>query len=107
MRLLVEYLGYLVGSEGVQADQKNIEAISQFPTPTNLKELCSLMYLANQLEGFTHKLSDAAEPLHSLMKPKNAFLRIPMHDNACRKRKGILCNPPILAPFNPNLPTML
>ena len=107
MRPSVEYVGYLVGSEGVQADPKKIEAISQFPSPTNLTELRSFMGLANQLGGFTNKLSEAAELLRGLMKPKNAFVWTPMHDNAFHEVKRILCSPPVLAPFDPKLPTML
>ena len=65
------------------------------------------MGLVNQLGGFTNKLSDAAEPLRSFMKPKNAFLWTPMHDNAFNEVKRILCSLPVLAPFDPKLPTML
>ena len=107
MRPSVEYVGYLIGSEAVQADPKKIKAISQFPSPTNLTELRSFMGLANQLGGFMNKLSDAIKPLRSLMKPKNAFLWTPLQDNAFNEVKRILCSPPFLAPFDLKLPTTL
>ena len=90
----------------MQADPKKIEAISQFPFPTNLTELHSFMGLANQPGGFTNKLSDAAKHLRSFMKPKNAFLWIPLHDNTFNEVKRTFCSPPVLAPFNPKLPMM-
>ena len=66
------------------------------------------MGLANRLGEFTHKLSDAVEPLRIYHEAKkNAFLWTPKHVNAFNKINSILCSPPVLAPFDPNLPTML
>ena len=65
------------------------------------------MGLANQLGGFSSQLSKAAEPLRDLMKPKNAFLWTPAHNAAFEETKQVLCSPPVLAPFDPRLPTTL
>ena len=70
----VDYVGYRVSCEGVKADPTKVEAIRNFPAPTNITELRSYMGLANQLGGFSNQLSKAAEPLRDLMKPRNAFL---------------------------------
>ena len=107
MQNAVTYVGYVVDSEGVKADPRKIEAISEFPTPSNLTELRSFMGLVNQLGGFTDQISSAAEPLRDLLKPKNAFVWTSDHDQAFTQTKRVLCSPPVLAPFDPKLPTML
>ena len=103
----VRYVGYIVSSGGIKADPTKIEAISEFPAPTNITELQSFMGMANQLGGFTHLLSEAAGSLRDLLKPKNAFLWSPQHEEAFTKTKEILCSPHILVAFDPNLQTML
>ena len=70
----VDYVGYRVRCDGVKADPKKVKAIQNFPAPTNITELRSVMGLVNQLGGFLSQLSKAAEPLRDLIKPKNAFL---------------------------------
>ena len=107
MQNAVTYVGYVVDSEGDKADPRQIEAISEFPTPINLTELRSVMGLVNQLGGFTDQISSAAEPLRDLLKPKNAFVWTIDHDQAFTQTKTVLCSPPVLAPFDPKLPTML
>ena len=96
-----------MSSDGIKADPTKIEAISEFPAPTNITELRSFMGMANQLGKFTHLLSEAAGPLRDLLKPKNAFLWSPQHEEAFTKTKEILCSPHILVAFDPNLETML
>ena len=103
----VDYVGYRINSEGVKADPKKVEAIRKFPNPTNITELRSFMGLANQLGRFSNQLSKAAEPLRDLMKSRNAFLWTPNHEAAFEETKNVLCSPPILAPFDPKLLTML
>ena len=69
----VKYVGYVVRSNGIKADPTKIEAISEFPAPTNITKLRSFMGIAHQLGGFTHLLSEAAGPLRDLLKPKKCF----------------------------------
>ena len=101
----VRYVGYIVSSEGIQADPTKTEAISEFPAATNITELRSFMGMANRLGGFSHLLSEAAGPLRNLLKPKTAWSS--QHEEAFTKTKEILCSPHILVTFDPNLQTML
>ena len=89
----VRYIGYIVSSDGSKADPRKTEAISKFPAPTNITELRSFMGMANQLGGFTHLLSETADPLRDLLKPKNAFLWSAQHEEAFTKTKEIFCSP--------------
>ena len=65
------------------------------------------MGLAYQLGGFSSQLSQAAEPLRDLMKPRNTLLWTPAHNAAFEETKQVLCSLPVLASFDPILPTTL
>ena len=73
----MRYVGYIVSSDGIKADPTKIEAISEFPAPTNITELRSFMGMANQLGGFTHLLSEGAGSVRDLLKPKMLFFGNP------------------------------
>ena len=103
----VDYVGYKIGKTGIRADPTKIEAISKFPTPTNLVELRSFMGLVNQLSDFSPDIAGAAEPLRGLLKIKNAYVWTPAQEEAFTAVKKALTSPPVLAPFNPELETML
>ncbi len=103
----IDYVGYKVSKDGVQVNDKKIEGITKFPQPTNTKELQSFMGLVNQFSHFTTKISQAATPLRDLMKPKNKFIWNEEHTSAFKELKNILGAPPVLAQYDPSLPTML
>jgi len=61
-----EFLGYLVSSHGVAVQQKKIERILNWPTPTNQTELRGFLGLASFYRKFVHRFSEIAAPLHKL-----------------------------------------
>ena len=103
----IDYVGYKVSSSGIKADPTKLNAIKNFPTPTNLLELRSFFGMVNQLSEFSTEIAGAAEPLRGLLKPKNAFVWTPAQEEAFATVKKALVSPPILAQFDPSLPTML
>ena len=103
----VDYVGYKIGKTGIRADPAKIEAISKFPTLTNLVELRSFMGLVNQLSKFSPDIAGTAKPLHGLLKIKNAYVWTPAQEEAFTAVKKALMGLPVLAPFNPELETML
>ncbi len=103
----IQYVGYIVGKDGIRTDNSKIEAIEKFPQPKNLTELRAFMGIVNQFSHFTSKIASAAVPLRDLMKPKNIFIWTQEHTNAFQELKTILCQPPVLAQFDLSLPIML
>ncbi|XP_076068309.1 uncharacterized protein LOC143040770 isoform X3 [Oratosquilla oratoria] len=103
----VDFCGFTLSVAGIAADQDKVIAIRDFPTPANLTDLRSFMGLVNQLAEFTPEISAAAQPLRPLMSPKRQFLWTPDHDEAFRRVKAALIDPPVLASFDPTLPTIL
>ena len=65
------------------------------------------MGLANQFAEFTPEIAAAADPLRPLMSPKRSFTWTADHDAAFVKVKKALSQPPVLAHFDPNRPTIL
>ena len=78
----VEFLGHEISPTGIKPISSKIDAISEYPTPTNLIELCRFMGMAQQLSKYTSELAPAAEPLRDLMSIKNGWLWTPIHQQA-------------------------
>lgn len=62
----VKYLGHIVSEYGVQTDPDKTEAIRNWPTPSNVKELRSFLGFAGYYRRFIEGYSKIAAPLHSL-----------------------------------------
>lgn len=103
----VDYCGYCVSRQGYTVDGKKVRAISSFPHPQSITDLRSFLGLANQLGGFSPSLAAAAQPLRDLLKPRNVWCWTSQHDAAFEDVKSVLVSPPVLAHFDPALPTRL
>ena len=103
----VTYCGFSLSAAGKQVHPDKVAAIADFPPPTNLTELRSFMGLVQQLGDFSTNISSAADSLRGLLKPSNSFFWTPDHQAAFEAVKKALSSPPVLAHFDPSLPTML
>ena len=103
----VDYCGYRVTPTGYTSDGEKLRAIAEFPRPSNITDLRSFLGLANQLGPFSSELADAASPLRDLLKKGRIWCWTPNHENAFRDVKRVLSAPPVMAYFDPKLPTML
>lgn len=103
----IPFAGYIVSHEGVRPDPELFSAISHFPTPTTITHLRSFLGLANQLGNFLPDLAHASEPLRPLLQKKSAFVWLPEHETAFNHLKTLLTSAPLIAPFDPSLPTKL
>ena len=70
----VEYLGHVVSVEGVRTDPKKLRAVQQYPTPTDVKTLCSFLGLASYYRRFMPNFAKIAGQLHVLTKKDMPFL---------------------------------
>lgn len=67
----VEYLGFLVSSNGVRTCPDKVEAIANFPEPENLYELRSFLGLAGYYRRFIKDFAGIAKPLTEILKGDN------------------------------------
>jgi hypothetical protein len=105
----VKFAGFIVNSSGISPNPEKVAAISRFPVPANLTDLRSFLGLANQLGQFVPDLAHASQPLRGLLRKNIAYQWLPDHQAAFDKVKDILTSSegPVLAHFNPKLPTTL
>jgi len=64
----IKYLGHLISSRGVSILPDRVQAIEQYPTPTNLRGLRRILGMAGFYARFIPRYSDVAVALHNLTK---------------------------------------
>ncbi|MBW0594173.1 hypothetical protein O181_133888 [Austropuccinia psidii MF-1] len=78
----VEYLGYVVSSEGLKMDQAKVQKILNWPPPRNLKALQSFLGFANFYRRFIKNYSKKISSLTSFLKKDSRF---PLNEEALRQ----------------------
>ena len=63
----VEYLGHIISEEGISTDPAKTKAVSEWKTPTNIKELRSFLGFAGYYRRFVKNYSSIVKPLNSLL----------------------------------------
>ena len=64
----VKYLGHVVSKEGIKTDPDKIQALKDWPVPTNVNDLRKFLGFASYFRRFVPGFSQIAKPLHSLLK---------------------------------------
>ncbi|MBW0592016.1 hypothetical protein O181_131731 [Austropuccinia psidii MF-1] len=103
----VEYLGYVVSSEGLKMDQTKFQRILNWPPPRNLKALQSFLGFANFYCHFIKNYSKKISSLTSFLKKDSRFS---LNEKALRQfhqLKEAFTIAPILSHFDPSLPTIV
>jgi hypothetical protein len=94
--LEVEYLGHLLGKDGVRVDPKKIEAMQDWLHPKTLKILHGFLGLTGYYCKFVKNYGKIAAPLTSLLK-KNSFTWTPTASQDFQTLKTTMCTTPVLA----------
>jgi hypothetical protein len=92
----VEYLGHLVGKDGVRVDLKNIEAMQDWTHPKTLKIFRGFLVLTRYYHKFVKNYGNIATPLTALLK-KNSFTWTPAVAQDFQTLKMAMCTTPVLA----------
>ncbi|KAF0307558.1 Transposon Ty3-I Gag-Pol polyprotein [Amphibalanus amphitrite] len=103
----VKFAGFIVSGDGYRPDPQLTEALSQFPTPSNLTEVRSFFGLVNQVAYFVDDVAELLTPLRSLLSSRREFIWDENHQLAFDKAKAALTSLPTLAFYDPKLPTRL
>lgn len=103
----LRYLGYVVDARGLRTDPEKVEAIINFPTPTNRKELKRFLGTATWYRRFVPNFSTVAGPLNKLTsngKKSPPFVWSQEADAAFNALKESLVSAPVLSCPDYSLP---
>ena len=103
----ISFLGHLVDGEGIHADTRKTNGVSDFPTPTNVTELQRFMGMVNQLGKFIPNLQDYTGPLRELLRSDTSWQWEESQRRSFQKVKDLLVSPQALVPYDPNRPTIV
>ena len=92
----VTFLGHIVSEDGISTDPKKIEAMTKLATPTNRKQLRSMLGLFSYYRKFVQNFSKIASPLYKLTSEKNQFVWNQECDIAVEELKEKLTTTPVL-----------
>ena len=93
----VNYLGNLVGREGIRPQPDRTQALEAWPIPQNVSELKSFLGLLGFCRRYIADLAQIAVPLHRLLKKDTAWTWGEAHQKAFDKLKRRCAEAPVLA----------
>ena len=103
----IRFLGHIIDEHGIRADPDKTAAVRNMPTPTTITELRRFMGMVNQLGKFSHRIAQISQPLRTNLSVRNEWAWGPDQDQAFQAIKTELTDTPVLAMYDPQLPTKI
>ena len=103
----IKFLGFFVTLTGISMDMAKADAVSIWPTPTNLKAVQAFLGVANFYHRFIVGFSDIITPLIYLTCKDTPFTWGPNHTKTFNMLKAAFTQAPILVHFNPDNPIVV
>ena len=107
MQREVEFLGHRVNGEGISTLEEKAQAIRDWPTPNNQRELKSFLGLASYYRRFVKGFSCIGAPLFRLLQKDQPFTWSAECQQAFSTLQQALIQTPVLTPPDPALPFLL
>ena len=104
----VEFLGFVVGTQGISMEPSRIDTITDWQAPTTFKELQQFLGFANFYRRFIYSYSKVVKPMTDLLKGMPAGVKTgpftfpPRALAAFKELKETFVTAPVLAHFDPS-----
>nr|XP_051210878.1 uncharacterized protein LOC127328311 [Lolium perenne] len=93
----LEYLGHVIGINGVATDSSKITAVKDWPRPKNLKELRRFLGLTGYYRKFIKQYGLISKPLTQVMRKGEVYQWTLVTEEAFQALKRALAQAPVLA----------
>ena len=100
----VEFLGHIVGAQGVRMMEDKVKAVQEWPTPTKVAHVRSFLGTAGYYRKFIKDFSKIAAPLSELTHDNVPFTWGAPQDSAFKTLKTAMQQDPVLILPDPKLP---
>ena len=97
VRSEVEYLGHLITPEGLKPNSKLVEAVKEFPRPSDVSGVRRFLGLASYYRRFIQNFARIALPLRELTRKNVTYQWTPACESAMGELKTRLTTAPVLA----------
>ncbi|GKC66102.1 putative reverse transcriptase domain-containing protein [Tanacetum coccineum] len=94
---IVQFLGHLIDSQGIQVDPAKIEAVKNWASPTTPTEVCQFLGLASYYRRFIKGFSKIAKSLTELTQKNKKYIWGENQESAFQLLRQKLCKDAILA----------
>ena len=91
-------LGFIVSQKGIEIDPEKVKAILEMPEPRTEKQVRGFLGRLNYIARFISQLTPTCEPIFKLLRKNQAVLWNSDCQEAFKKIKQSLANPPVLMP---------
>jgi RNase H-like domain found in reverse transcriptase/Reverse transcriptase (RNA-dependent DNA polymerase)/Integrase zinc binding domain/Chromo (CHRromatin Organisation MOdifier) domain/Retroviral aspartyl protease len=100
----IGFLGHVINEHGIKMESSKVNAVTNWPIPTNVHELRSFLGLAGYYRRFVKDFSRIASPLTALLHKNQKYEWGADQDNAFTALKQAVSSAPILIIPDPQLP---
>src|SRR5690606_32676612 len=100
----VEFLGFIISTEGIKMDPKKVKDVLEWKTPQNVHDIQVFLGFANFYRRFIKNFSKVVAPITRLLKKDVPFVWNQDADNAFESLKKAFTSDPILKHFDPTKP---
>jgi len=93
----VEFLGVVIGPEGIKMEKEKVKGVLEWPTPKEVKDVQKFLGLANYYRWFIEGFATVARPLHDLVKKDKRWVWTEKEEKAFQELKEQFTKEPVLA----------
>jgi len=96
----VEFLGVVIGPEGIKMEKEKVKGVLEWPTPKCVKDIQKFLGLVNYYHWFIEGFATVARLLHDLVKKNKIWEWTEREENVFKELKERFTKEPVLAAPN-------